>query len=382
MNSGRNCKLHLEQRHRLNAYRVWWRFEAGRAGRLDVRVLFSACNGNKDAAKQIATLLCTYIENSVDCSQRDEVQEVLLYLIGCWNEEQKHILPKNCMMDVLGLVVSQPSVSIHEVRVVVKRLMACGMQEARPKKRLPELITDSICNGVRKRRLFASISAGGRHSVDPQCRIHFDGSDSAPSYVVRWCGLEYVANSVRVGLNDFNGDIMAAREVAELMKLYIESIDDCIQKSEVRFLLELAKKRKRTCSQNQCLLLRVKRVDYDKVKNGVKTWEARPMRQWVNGEWRPSSYSLLVTLGRRVMMRSGTCVTFSADIVDVRRYVSVESMVNELGVGLLPEIAEQGDAVVKYNDNNPELNRSKGLVAFRLMLLSANVAESTKDACG
>ena len=121
------------------------------------------------------------------------------------------------------------------------------------------------------------------------------------------------------------------------------------------------------------ILLQLRRLHYDAIKDRRKKWEARPLfddeakggrRNWIDKS---------ATVGREVILQSGAGTNDRVRIAEVRRYAPdskspypLHNMVAELDAELLPDVADMRARVRVYEDLYGHLRCAKGFVAMRL----------------
>ena len=130
------------------------------------------------------------------------------------------------------------------------------------------------------------------------------------------------------------------------------------------------------------MLLPLRREHFDASNSRRKLWEGRPIyERRKDGSFKPWRLSPLLTLGRRVLLQSGTPPLLEMRIVDIRyfyssrsnpRMTALGSMVMELGNELLPDISSPRARMAVYHEYyGPDLC-ARGFVAMKLDCLESS----------
>lgn len=240
-------------------------------------------------------------------------------------------------------------------------------------------------------------------SCSDLCSIVLDESNRARAFRLTWRSGTGAGNRqrLRVCLSELEGDADAALQIAEQVRLHIvaamcapckyrivkkSASKACISRSEAQNIAqglierwrEVVKSRGSRVQKpveveqiekdgDKKMVILVKRELYDLIKQGVKTWEARPAWSLTKQGWRPSRYALLASHGRQLILQSGSCTNDDAYITEVRRYACLHHMMCEIGTYVLPGI-DSTMAVRWLKSTYTEEECARGFVAFRIKL--------------
>ena len=208
-----------------------------------------------------------------------------------------------------------------------------------------------------------------------KCAVVLESEHRAKGYRLDWrcqpgCGGRC---RLRIPLSHFNGDAIAAAKVAELMRIYIEASSDCSRKQEFQDVLRDRIEEWRTGAEKKNIdtrkvLHRVKRTKYALIKEGIKPWDARPLKVWKNGQWKSTLYAQLIECGRNVVVQCGRNTNDVAEVVECRHYGTLTDLVRELHSDLS---TDEEECYEVFSRQYAQRQCSQGFVAFKLQMLTA-----------